>query len=68
MIPRAADKIPEIRAMLDAEGADAEIEVDGGVSEKTAPMLLEKGATVLVAGSAFFGAPDAAAFVRNIRG
>jgi len=68
MIAKAADKIPEIRAMLDAEGVQAEIEVDGGVSEKTAPMLLEKGATVLVAGSACFGAPDCAAFIRNIRG
>ena len=68
MIPKAADKIPEIRAMLDAEGVQAEIEVDGGVSEKTAPMLLKKGATVLVAGSAFFAAEDGAAFVRHIRG
>jgi len=68
MILKATDKISEIRDMLAREGVEAEIEVDGGVNEKTAPMLIEKGATVLVAGSAFFGAADCAAFVRNIRG
>ncbi len=68
MILKATDKISEIRDMLAREGVEAEIEVDGGVNEKTAPMLVEKGATVLVAGSAFFGAADRSAFVRNIRG
>ncbi len=68
MIMKATDKITEIRDMLASEGAEAEIEVDGGVNESTAPMLIKKGATLLVAGSAFFGAKDCAEFIKNIRG
>jgi ribulose-phosphate 3-epimerase len=36
-----------------------EIEVDGGISTKTAPLVVEAGATVLVAGTAVFGGIDA---------
>ena len=68
MIPSAVEKIAEIDAMLKSAGVQAEIEVDGGVNEANAPMLIEKGATVLVAGSALFRAPDAAAFIRNAKG
>ena len=53
--------------MLDGAGCDAIIEVDGGVNTKTAPMLMEAGATMLVAGSALYGAPDAKAFIDTIR-
>jgi len=60
-------KIKEIREMAEAAGSGAEIQVDGGVSVKTAPLLAAAGATVLVAGSAVFGAPDPGAAVREIR-
>lgn len=68
MIPAAVEKIAEIRAMLDAAGVQAEIEVDGGVNTKTAPLLMAKGASVLVAGSALYGAADARAFIEDVRG
>ena len=67
MVMSAVEKIAEIDAMLKKAGVQAEIEVDGGVNENNAPLLAEKGATVLVAGSALVHAPDAAAFVRNVR-
>ncbi len=67
MIMSAVEKIAEIRGMLDKAGVQAEIEVDGGVNTKTAPMLMEKGATMLVAGSALYGAPDAKAFIDDVR-
>ena len=67
MILSAVEKIAEIRGMLDRAGVQAEIEVDGGVNTRTAPMLMEKGATILVAGSALYGAPDAKAFIADIR-
>jgi len=67
MIMSAVEKIAEVRRMLDEAGCDAIIEVDGGVNEKTAPMLVERGATMLVAGSALFGAPDAKAFIDNLK-
>ena len=67
MIPAAVEKIAEIRSMLDHAGCDAIIEVDGGVNEKTAKQLIENGATMLVAGSALYGAPDPKAFIDDVR-
>ena len=67
MIMSAVEKIAEVRGMLDRAGCEAIIEVDGGVTEKTAPMLTERGATMLVAGSALYGAPDAKKFVETVK-
>ena len=66
-IPRALDKIRAVRAMLDAAGTGAFVEVDGGVDLTTIGPVVEAGATVLVAGHAVFGQPDAAAAVRSLR-
>ena len=68
LIPGCVQKIAEIRRMLDEAGCDAIIEVDGGVNTQTAPMLMEAGATMLVAGSALYGAPDARAFIDAVKG
>ena len=43
------------------------IQVDGGIAEKTAPLVKEAGADVLVAGSAVFGAEDTVAAIESIR-
>ena len=67
MIMSAVEKIAEVRGMLDRAGCEAIIEVDGGVNEKTAPMLIERGATMLVAGSALYGAPDAKKFIETVK-
>jgi ribulose-phosphate 3-epimerase len=40
--------------MIDRAGLDILIEVDGGVTAKTAPMCLAAGADALVAGTAVF--------------
>ena len=57
-IPRSVDKVARARAMIESHRPGAiELEVDGGVSAKTAPALAAAGATVLVAGSAVFGHP-----------
>ncbi len=48
-------KIAEVRAALDGGGWPAELEVDGGIDEETAPLVVQAGARVLVAGSAIFG-------------
>lgn len=66
-----ADVLPKIEtlARLRRErGGNWRIEVDGGVDETTAPRCLAAGADTLVAGTAFFNAPDKAAFVRVCRG
>jgi ribulose-phosphate 3-epimerase len=52
-------KIERLRAMIDASGRDILLEVDGGVTQKTAPQCLAAGADVLVAGTAVFqGGPE----------
>ncbi|MHB8439545.1 MAG: ribulose-phosphate 3-epimerase [Acidimicrobiales bacterium] len=54
-MPEVLEKIRLVRAALDDRGLDAELEVDGGIDEKTAALVVEAGARVLVAGSAIFG-------------
>jgi len=51
-------KIKRVRAMLDRVKPGADVEVDGGIDEVTAPLAVAAGANVLVAGSAIFGAKD----------
>lgn len=63
-------KINEARAMLDSRGLSAHIQVDGGVTPQNTNALLDAGADVLVAGSAFFSSstqgPDAAAYATRL--
>ncbi len=57
-IASALPKVRRLRELLDEAGLAAEIEVDGGVSAKTAAGCVAAGARILVAGSAIFAAPD----------
>ena len=50
-IPHSPEKIRRVR---DLHG-EVEIEVDGGIDARTAPLVVEAGATVLVAGSSVYG-------------
>ena len=52
--------------MLDKVNPECHLEVDGGVDLNTAEICKANGANVLVAGSAFYGAPDRTAFVAQI--
>ena len=58
-------KIRRLRVMLDERELECDIEVDGGIHEETAPLVVEAGANVLVAGSAVYGAPDGVAAAIN---
>ena len=63
------DMMPKLRAlreMLDEVNPGCMLEVDGGVDLKTAPVCKENGAEVLVAGSAYFNAPDRKSFIKLI--
>ena len=56
-IPTSTAKIAALRRTLDERSLwGVEIEVDGGISPKTAPEVVAAGATVLVAGAAVFNA------------
>lgn len=67
-IPQIVTKIFELASLKKEMGLSFEIEVDGGVNPQTAALCRESGATVLVAGSAVFSAPDPSEAVRLIRG
>jgi ribulose-phosphate 3-epimerase len=54
-IAGSTDKIRRLRAMLEAAGSSAWLEVDGGLKPENAGTVVEAGASVLVAGSAVFG-------------
>ena len=58
---RMPRKITQVREMLDRAGSGAELEVDGGIGRDTAGRVVAAGATVLVAGTAVFGAPEGVA-------
>lgn len=60
-------KLKAIRTYIDAQNPACELEVDGGINEKTALVCRENGANVLVAGSAFFKSADPAAFVNAVK-
>jgi len=57
-IPETLPKIRQLRDAITKRGLDCEIEVDGGVNEQTARLVVEAGADVLVAGSSVYGSPD----------
>ncbi|EGG35487.1 MULTISPECIES: ribulose-phosphate 3-epimerase [Paenibacillus] len=67
-IERTVSKIAQLREWIsNSDNPNIHIEVDGGITAETAPLVVEAGADVLVAGSAVFGKPDRAAAIAQIR-
>ena len=62
------ETIRQVRAIIDQYNPACDLEVDGGISPKTAPLVVEAGANVLVAGSAVYGARDIPAAIAELRG
>jgi len=62
-IPTSPAKVRRMRALL---GESPDLEVDGGIDRDTAGPCAQAGATLFVAGSAVFGAPDPGAAFREI--
>lgn len=63
----ALSKMRGVRALLDQSRPDCDVEVDGGVNVKTAPLVADSGANILVAGSAIFGKADRAMAISQLR-
>ena len=59
------DKIRRLRQMLEKRGLDIAIAVDGGIDPTTAPLVVEAGATILVAGSSIYN--TRASVAENVR-
>ena len=62
------ETIRRVRAIVTHYHPACELEVDGGITPKTAPLVVEAGANVLVAGSAIYGAADIPAAIAALRG
>ena len=59
------EKIRQIRHLIGNK--PIQIEVDGGINLETAPLCVKNGATVLVAGSAVFKAPEPAQMIQKLK-
>ena len=66
-IPGSINKIGELRSMIDLEGYDVLIEVDGGIDIQNAPVLLHAGADVLVTGNTVFSSADPVEVIRRLK-
>ncbi len=53
-IENTFEKVKELKELIQPTGADCQIEIDGGVTNKNAKKLVEAGANILVAGSYVF--------------
>lgn len=62
-IPEMLRKIQYVRGML----GDRDLEVDGGIDDRTAPLVVEAGANVLVAGSYVFNSPSYLSAIESLR-
>ncbi len=60
-------KLERLMEMCKEQNVEPLIQVDGGITAETAPLVKAAGANVLVAGSAVFGKPDRAAAIQALR-
>ena len=63
-INSSIDKITAVKELISSKPIN--IQVDGGVNNKTAPQVIKAGANVLVAGSAIFSGSDVKSYQQNI--
>ena len=63
-IPESAKKVAQAAALIGDR--DIHIEVDGGVTPETAPLVVNAGADVLVAGSAIYDSKGKESYAKNI--
>jgi len=66
-IPRSESKVREVRALLDAAGNRAPVEIDGGVDQHNIVRVVAAGARIIVAGSAVFNTPDPERATRELK-
>jgi ribulose-phosphate 3-epimerase len=65
--PAVFPRIEAVRVEIDRRGLSADVEIDGGVKLDNARRCVDAGASVLVAASAVFQAPDIAAAARDLK-
>ena len=60
-------KVKKLREEIVRRGLDIDIQVDGGISDKTIATAAQNGANVFVAGSAVFAAPDSQVMIASLK-
>ena len=58
MITESLDKLPRLKSLIKERGYNTELQVDGGINDRTAPLAVKSGANILVAGTAVFNASE----------
>ncbi len=66
-IPNTLKKLQRVRAVLNAAGSSAPIEIDGGIGLDNVAAVVAAGASILVAGQAIFGTSDPEGATRALR-
>ena len=66
-MPNSLDKVRKIKAESEKQGLSLEIEIDGGINAETAPLAVEAGVTVLVAGNYIFSAENIEETVKSVK-
>ena len=66
-ISECLTKVERLNELRKEKGYTYEIEIDGGVDDKTAPLCVKAGADVLVAGSYVYNSPDVGERIKKIR-
>lgn len=61
------DKIKELKSLIDEQGLNVDIQVDGGIKPSNVDKVVKAGANVIVAGSAIFNSDDIDATVKEFR-
>lgn len=63
----SVQKIRNVSKIVEQSGRSIVIQVDGGINKETIPLVVNAGATSIVAGSAIFGQPDPALAIIKLR-
>jgi ribulose-phosphate 3-epimerase len=66
-MPEVLDKVEFTRAMANELKLSLNIEVDGGIDDKTAPLCVKAGANLLVAGTHLYKAPNMEKAITRLR-
>ncbi len=66
-IEHSYEKIKKLKVLIEKEGSNTIIQVDGGVTTENAPKLIEAGVDCLVAGSSVFNAENPAKAIKDIK-
>ncbi len=66
-IPHTLHKIQQLRRLIDEQGLNTLIEIDGGVTLENAPSIVAAGADVLVAGNTVFKSADPSGVIKQLK-